>query len=416
MLEQQLVLIFELLDEYKTKIEELDTTTINANQDLLALDTKMTLEFKKLSRQISAHKDELIDADTELEERLNKLLKTIQEAMVDADTAIKEQVESINNKLQDEVRKYVTANINQFRGADGIDGKDGTNGKDGINGVDGKPGKDGKNGLNGKDGLNGFDGRDGVNGRDGKDGKDGKSVDLKEIEKIVADTVAKIKVDNGVDGTGIEDIAVEQDQLVIKLTNGLSKKIAMPKQNVGTYVPPIVKANNRFYNNTEVKISEPVNGEILVYNGTHWVNKSITQSGGDGINIDTVATVTFSDAGDYVLLYRGQDIYKITVANFFEGMNTTAEEFKERAELEGMYKVASTTMYKEFVYSGDSLTSIEVWKTENKLQKLFTKTFSYSDGVLTGYTLLDETTRKRIIRTIVYNGSKINSINSAFTE
>ena len=420
MLANTLVTAFELLAEYKDKIEELDASGIELSETLAALDSKSTIEIKKLSRAISDVDGVSKEATKELQGRLDKVASELRKAIGDVSSDITDRVDSVNANLYSEVRKYVAENIHEFRGKDGLDGTNGKDGADGRDGVDGKNGKDGRDGVAGRPGKDGLDGYNGRDGKDGLNGKDGKDAVLPDIDSIVSKYVAKIKVENGVDGVGIDNISSADGKLVIKLTNGKTKSIDMP--TVGfNYNPAAVGAQNRktfvagaISNSRDAKIQGPEEGQMLMYDGTHWVNKyvSLGDTGTGAVTIGEVVETQLSQATDYILLYRADTVQKITVGNFFEAMNTTAEEFQQRAEMEGVYKVASNSKYQEFIYDGQVLTTVIVCEDDDKASKLFTKSFDYVDGVLTSYTLKAEITLKEMTRVIMYNGGNVSGINS----
>lgn len=85
----------------------------------------------------------------------------------------------VNNKdkLSEEVRKSVLAEIAGLSNRDGRDGVDGKDGKTPIKGVDYFDGRDGRNGRDGRDGENGMPGLQGPQGIQGEKGDRGEKGD-----------------------------------------------------------------------------------------------------------------------------------------------------------------------------------------------------------------------------------------------
>lgn len=139
-------------------------------------------------------------------------------------------------------------------GADGKDGRDGADGKDGEPGAQGPQGERGEKGDPGQDGAPGRDGSDGKDGRDGepgpqgergekgepgRDGRDGASVDPANVERMIAEAVAKamaaIQVPkdgapgrDGKDGVGVAGALLDRGgNLVLTLTDGSTRDLGL---------------------------------------------------------------------------------------------------------------------------------------------------------------------------------------------
>jgi len=96
------------------------------------------------------------------------------------------------------------------------DGTDGVAGKDGTDGINGSDGIDGRDGLPGRDGIKGDCGTDGINGTDGEKGETG---------DVGAQGIRGRKGIKGDLGTGIEDVIIDKDTIVVMLTDGNVKKL-----------------------------------------------------------------------------------------------------------------------------------------------------------------------------------------------
>lgn len=142
-------------------------------------------------------------------------------------------IEDIEPASEAELRAFEREQLRGPQGLPGIDGKPGEKGEPGQDGRDGVDGKDGvgvkafsfdsKNRLyvrytNGEEVNFGvIHGQDGKPGRDGRQGKDG---------------------DRGEDGTGIADVSIEADELIITFTNGKSKNLGRVIGPQGKPGPP----------------------------------------------------------------------------------------------------------------------------------------------------------------------------------
>ena len=118
----------------------------------------------------------------------------------------------------------------------------------------------------------------------------------------------------------------------------------------------------------------------------------------------------------------GLSAYQIALDNGFVG---TEQEWLDslqgtsadpaRADIEGMYKSAYANAYKEFSYTDGNLSTIEVWTDASKITKLFTKTIVYTDGNITGVTLVDNDNNHSLSKTITYSNGNIDTITVTYT-
>lgn len=87
---------------------------------------------------------------------------------------------------------------------------------------------------------------------------------------------------------------------------------------------------------------------------------------------------------------------------------------RNRLELEEAYKIAYTTDYKEFTYTGSDITKVEIWEDDTKAVKLFTKDITYTSGNITQTVITDEITGKVLTSTFAYSGGNISNITRSF--
>lgn len=106
-----------------------------------------------------------------------------------------------------------------------------------------------------------------------------------------------------------------------------------------------------------------------------------------------------------------EDSYDITLSLNDVVVNDT----KNRVEIENLFKVAYSTKYAEYTYDGGNLTTITVWDTASKTNKLFTKSLSYTGSDLTGISIKDEIRNKTLTKTLSYSLGNLVSKTEAIT-
>lgn len=84
-------------------------------------------------------------------------------------------------------------------------------------------------------------------------------------------------------------------------------------------------------------------------------------------------------------------------------------------ELEGMFKTAYADHYTELSYTGDNLSSVDIWEDSGKTTKLFTRTLSYTGDNLTTVTTTDEQTSSVLTATLTYTGDTLDTVTKALT-
>ena len=237
------------------------------------------------------------------------------------------------NELTDPITKAIADNGKKFEDAfskiaslKGDKGEKGDPGKDGLPGKDGKDGKtpvkgkdyfDGKDGYSPKKGFDYFDGKDGVDGKNGKDGKDGKTP-VKGRDYFTKEEL-----------NSIED--------------SVSSKVQIAKQTVYSLWQRAIGIKNL----DDVELSNPTNGQGLVYNATKnvWENSSAGGGGGSvdsvvaGNNIDvdatdpanpivSVETLTLADISDVTA--------SATEVNYTDGVTSSIQsQFSGKLSLSG---------------------------------------------------------------------------------
>jgi len=89
----------------------------------------------------------------------------------------------------------------------------------------------------------------------------------------------------------------------------------------------------------------------------------------------------------------------------------------DRLYLEGQFNDAYTTAYSEKTYAAGVLTNVDIWDTDAKVTKLFSKTFTYnSDGYLATIALVDEVNSNTLTTTLTYDSdNEVATISKAVT-
>ena len=141
------------------------------------------------------------------------------------------------------------------------------------------------------------------------------------------------------------------------------------------------------------------------------------KDGTNGIGIDTI---TYKNNTLYITLTDGtKKEFKMPVQYVGGGgylNNTTTDDtLKNRAEIEGLYKVAFSTAYSELTYSGADISEINIWDTNLKTTLLFTKSLTYSDGNITQIDIIDHLQGVTLTKELSYNNGNIISINKVIT-
>lgn len=210
----------------------------------------------------------------------NMLLEGIyNELSKDEETPILEHIllklDELGKKEVQEV-KLVGAEIEKIKGERGVKGEKGERGeigKTGKSGAKGERGERGSDGISikgdkgdrGEKGEIGAIGPTGPTGKDGKSGKDGKDGS--------PDTPKQVKEKLLKQGLALEELAGYG--IIESIANKASKTYALKEME-------------------DVIITNPTNGDLLLYNGTKWVNSAFDNNGILSLNGLTGATQTFA--------------------------------------------------------------------------------------------------------------------------
>ena len=138
------------------------------------------------------------------------------------------------------------------------------------------------------------------------------------------------------------------------------------------------------------------------------------KDGTNGIGIDTI---TYKNNTLYIALTDGtKKEFKLPVQYVGGGgyLNTSSnsdDTLKNRAEIEGLYKVAFSTAYSELTYIGADISAINIWDTNLKGTLLFTKSLTYLNGNITQIDIIDHLQGVTLTKELSYNNGNIISIN-----
>ena len=127
----------------------------------------------------------------------------------------------------------------------------------------------------------------------------------------------------------------------------------------------------------------------------------------------TPITVTVSDATPINVTATASTPITATVApstpiNVTIGIGYAAVSgLRERAEIEGAFKVARSTQYTEYTIVANQLTAIDIWNGAGKGTKLFSKTLTYTGSQLTETAITDEVEGNTLTKTFTYSGDNL---------
>ena len=199
-----------------------------------------------------------------------------------------------------------------------------------------------------------------------------------------------------------------------------------------------VNINFTIDNLTNVTTFALSNNQILQYNtGTgQWENKDLVLPTIDDIgDVDVTGVsdgqVLTYDSGTstYVMsdptLASIDDIDNINISGITDGQTLIWDDYTNsflpgdaglsqteisNIELEGEYKVASLNAFKELLYTGSNLTTINIWETSAKLTLVYTKTLSYTGDQLTQTVLTRQSDSATLTKDFTYSGDNLSSI------
>lgn len=155
-------------------------------------------------------------------------------------------------------------------------------------------------------------------------------------------------------------------------------------------------------------------------NGINGKDGKDGKNGIDGTNGIGIDTITYKNNTLYITLTDGtKKEFKLPVQYVGGGgylnNSTTDDTLKNRAEIEGLYKVAYSTAYSELTYSGADISAINIWDTNLKATLLFTKSLTYVNGNITQIDIIDHLQGVTLTKELSYNNGNIISINKVIT-
>lgn len=312
--------------------------------------------------------DLALEALAKNKDRVDNITTDLSSLLADLDkhkavyTKDKKSLDARLGKFTDSFKKELADTLKAIPipedGIDGKDGVDGINGVDGKDGIDGRPGRDGKDGSTGdqgpigKTGIQGPTGDTGPEGKAGKQGKDGK------------------------DGVGIEKFTTKNSILKIHLTNGSTKEIELPKLGAPTGVTAVPTEITVMRNLADTDVDNAVDGQVLTKRNGKWVAETID-----------IPQAAPGDAG----------------------------ALEARTELESLFKMASSTAYKELTYDQGNITNVDIYTSASKTTKLFSKIIGYNNGNITSITITDEVNGGTLNKILAYSDGNLANISSTYT-
>lgn len=152
----------------------------------------------------------------------------------------------------------------------------------------------------------------------------------------------------------------------------------------------------------DVDITGVSDGQVLVYNSGTGIFEPQDQTVGD---INDLSNVNITGIVDGQIL-----VWDSYTGSFLPGTQPVTENDLSNIELEGEYKVASLNAFKELLYTGANLTTINIWETSAKITLVYSKTLSYTGDQLTQTVLTRQSDSATLTKDFTYSGDNLSSI------
>ena len=279
--------------------------------------------------------------------------------------------------------------------------------------------------------LNQFEKAYGKDSKITQDRLDKLSVDLDKISQDI-DTLKAIKPDT-IDLSNyatLDDVRQALESIVIpdmpKVINGIDGKDAEIDYNeIESLVIHWLQSQDLKGKDGITPSEEEI--KTIVYEWLQAKKDSLKGAKGDNVKGDKskdgigIQSITYKNNTLYITLTDGtKKEFKMPVQYVGGGgyLNTSSssdDTLKNRAEIEGLYKVAFTTAYSELTYSGADISEINIWDTSLKGTLIFTKSLTYSDGNITKIDIIDHLQGVTLTKELSYNMGNIISINKTIS-
>lgn len=286
--------------------------------------------------------------------------------------------------------------------------------------------------------LNQFEKAYGKDSKITQDRLDKLSVDLDKISQDI-ETLKAIKPDT-IDLSGyatLDDVRQALDKIIIpdmpKVINGIDGKDAEIDYNeIESLVIQWLQSQDLKGKDGITPTEEDI--KSIVYEWLEANKDSLkgakgdtvkAKDGKDGISIDKI---TYKNNTLYITLTDGtKKEFKMPVQYVGGGgigenrvreiiaQSGTSPDLQNRAEIEGLYKIAYSTYYSELTYNLGNIEAINIWDTNLKATLLFTKSLTYVNGNITQINITDHLQGVTLTKELSYNNGNIISINKAIT-
>jgi len=152
---------------------------------------------------------------------------------------------------------------------------------------------------------------------------------------------------------------------------------------------------------SNVNTSGLQDGDLLVYDtGTStWI---VTSASGAVLTLDDIGNVDTSGKveGDSIKWNPAGSNWIVSSDTFTSG----------DIELELEFKLTSLNRFKELLYTGDQLTTINIWETSAKIVKIFQKDLTYTADQLTQTLLTRISDSATLTKDLVYSGDQLSTV------
>lgn len=118
--------------------------------------------------------------------------------------------------------------------------------------------------------------------------------------------------------------------------------------------------------------------------------------------LNNLTELIITSPGDYVFTHNSGGVWRVQAVY-------TPEE-KSNLELQMAFRAAQLTNYKQLLYTGNNLTTVNIYEDNTLANLLFTKSLSYTGNNLTSVVLTRISDGAIVTKTLSYTGSKLNSV------
>tara|TARA_R100001244_G_scaffold25113_4_gene25570 strand:+ start:31992 stop:32651 length:660 start_codon:yes stop_codon:yes gene_type:complete len=118
--------------------------------------------------------------------------------------------------------------------------------------------------------------------------------------------------------------------------------------------------------------------------------------------VNDAASATISDVGDYLLTHKASGDWRL--------QSLWSIDNKLDLELELEFKLSNLSNFKELLYTGNNLISVNIYEDNTKTTLLFAKSLAYTGNNLTSTLLTRASDGATLSKALIYSGSRLISV------